>query len=485
MRNDEDKGWADEEFDSVNLPDKRLDARLRAICESMSASPESPINQACCDWAETKAAYRFFANERVDPADIIAAHNRKTVNRMEGLDTVLAIQDTSYLIYTGHKKTTGLGEISATKGRHVERLVSKGLVMHACLAVTTNGLPLGLLDLNVFARKPKVSPRQCSPKNSTTVGQKEIHRWVSSLENCSERSTGTTRVVTVCDREADFYDFLDAGIRSKSPILVRAKVDRAVNKKSRYAEKDVVKLWKFMENQEVAGIIEIDIPAKDAGKRGSDRQARRASLEVKIGSFMLNAPRNHIRTCSETLPSLRMQAIHAIENNPPAGVEPVEWMLLTNLPVAGMNDAREMIRWYSLRWRIELFFKMLKSGFKILECRLGDAQRLKKYITVMSVVAWRMMMLTYLARTEPNLSCDEVLSSEEWKLLYRRTHRNENLPQAPPPMKEAIILIARLGGFLGRKGDGDPGMITIWRGWKRLSDLSEGWYLNNSDDTCG
>lgn len=479
------ENWAAKEFQDVNLPDKRLDVRLGKICESMSASPESPINQACCDWAETKAAYRFFSNKRVEPDDIMAAHHRKTASRIDGLDTVLAIQDTSYLVYSSHRATTGLGEISATKGRHVERLVSKGLVMHACLAVTTSGLPLGLLDQNVFARKPKASTGRQRSNDTTPVEEKEIHRWISSLRNCGKRPTGAARVVTVCDREADFYDFLDAGVRSNSPMLVRAKVDRDVNKKSRYAEKDVVKLWAFMDSREVAGTMEIDVAAKDSGKRGASREARKATLQVKTGAFLLSAPRNNVRNRTEALPSLSMQAIHAVETDPPADVEPVEWMLLTNLPVEGIEQALEMIRWYCLRWRIELFFKMLKSGFKILECRLGDAQRLKKYIAVMSVVAWRMMMLTYLARVDPNLRCDEVLSPQEWKPLYRKLYRKKSLPETPPTIKEAIILIAKLGGFLGRKGDRDPGMITIWRGWKRLADLSAGWYLNNGDDTCG
>lgn len=485
MSNDEKNGWADEEFDNVNLPDKRLDGRLRSICESLSASPECPISQACSDWAEAKATYRFFANDRVEPKDIMAAHSQKTASRIAELDTVLAIQDTSYLIYSGHKKTTGLGEISATQGRHVERLVSKGLVMHACLAVSTCGLPLGLLDLNLFAREPKSAEERRKSRDNTPVEEKEIHRWISSLRNCGERPTGKARVVTVCDREADFYDFLDAGVKSKSLMLVRAKVDRDVNKKSRYAEKDVVKLWAFMKSQKVAGTLDIDIPARDSGKRCSSREARKATLEVKTGSFMLSAPRNNIRNRTETLASLPMRAVHAVEVDPPAGVEPVEWMLLTNLPVENIGDALEVIRWYCLRWRIELFFKMLKSGFRILECRLGEAQRLKKYITVMSVVAWRMMMLTYLARTDPDLPCDEVLSPEEWKPLYRLTYRNKPFPQSAPTIREAIILIAKLGGFLGRKGDGDPRMITIWRGWKRLSDLSSILYLNFNDKTCG
>ena len=153
MKDPNDAGWAAEEFEDIRLGDKRLEARLVKLCDRLSDSPESPINQACADWAETKAAYRFFQNQSVDAGEIIAAHRQKTVQRARAQQTVLAVQDTSYFVYTSHMKTEGLGKMSVKKGKNIEKIYSKGLVMHSCLALTTEGLPLGLLDQNIFARK--------------------------------------------------------------------------------------------------------------------------------------------------------------------------------------------------------------------------------------------------------------------------------------------------------------------------------------------
>lgn len=483
MNDDRENKWAMEEFDSVDLADKRLDRRLTTICESLADSPESLISQACDDWAETKAAYRFFDNERVKADEIMRAHSLKTVARSDSHETILAIQDTSYLVYTSHAKTTGLGEISMKKGRNVDKIYSKGLVMHTCMAVTTEGLPLGILNQSIFARKPNDKTSKIS-RDIVPVKEKESYRWIDSLTR-TERSRGNAKIVTVCDREADFYDFLSAADELGSSILVRANVDRAVNKKSRYAEKGVLKLWEFMDTVATSGTYEVEVATRSNGKHCKEREARTATLQLKFGSFELNPPRNNVRHRKGKLPDLAMHAVHVVETNPPEGVEPIEWMLLTNLPVESLDQARQMVRWYSLRWRIEMFFKVLKSGFKVLDCRLRDAKRLERYITVASIVAWRMLMLTYLARMEPELPCSRVLHECEWKALYLKVNRGKPLPEKIPSFKEAIACIAKLGGFLGRKSDGPPGMIVIWRGWKRLSDLSEMWCLNNEYNTCG
>jgi hypothetical protein len=193
--------------------------------------PESPINQACSDWAETKAAYRFFQNQNVEVGEIMEAHRKKTAERAKPHKTILAIQDTSYFVYTSHVKTQGLGAMSLKKEKHVEKIISNGLVMHACLGVTTDGVPLGLLDQNVFVRKLRSTERR-RLADVTPVEDKESYRWIESLER-TRAITGDTQVVTICDREADMYDLFEQGDRLKSPVLVRANVDRAINRKSR------------------------------------------------------------------------------------------------------------------------------------------------------------------------------------------------------------------------------------------------------------
>jgi hypothetical protein len=174
---------------------------------------------------------------------------------------------------------------------------------------------------------------------------------------------------------------------------------------------------------------------------------------------------------------MEMNAVYVLEPNPPHGEEPVEWMLLTNLPVRSFDEAREKVLWYCLRWRIEMYFKVLKSGFRVEACRLGHADRLARYLTVMSIVAWRLFMITLIARTDPATPCSTLLADQEWKVLFLKTDKNKTAPKNPPRIGDVVIWVAKLCGYLARKSDGPPGTITLWRGWKRLADLTEGWNL--------
>jgi hypothetical protein len=459
----------------VDLGDKRLNDRLVSICDSFSESPESPINQACEDWAETKAAYRFFRNGNVEARAIMEAHRLKTAERAKRHKTVLAIQDTSYFVYTSHPRTEGLGRMSLKKGKNVAKIFSNGLVMHACLAVTTEGSPIGLLDQQIFARKLNSKKRR-KLADVTPIEKKESCRWLQSLKNARE-ITGDTQIVTVCDREADIYEFFKLSEEIHSPVLVRANVDRAVNKRSRYAEKAVVGLWAHMDKQPEAGTITVEIPARRKTQHCKEREARTALLTIKFGSFLLNPPRNNVKHRSSELPDLPMHAVYVFEANPPEGAEPLEWMLLTNLSVTTFHQACEKVRWYCLRWRIEMYFKVLKSGFLVEACRLGTADRLTKYLTIMSIVAWRLFMITLIARANPGTPCTEFVADHEWKVLSMKINKGKHLPRKPPTIGAVVIWIARLGGFLARKSDGMPGTLTLWRGWKRLTDLTEGWNL--------
>jgi hypothetical protein len=471
---------AAEECATVRLGDTRLDARLITLCDRFSDAPESPINQACADWAETKAASRFFQNEHVEVGEILAAHRCKTAQRAKPHKTILAIQDTSYFVYTSHPKTAGLGTISLKKGKHVEQIYSNGLVVHPCLAVTTEGLPLGLLDQNIFSRtrRAKKSGRgqDANPHGHLPVEEKESDRWLEALNNTKE-VMGDTDLVTVCDREADLYDFFKLSHQIGAPVLVRANADRIINRHSRYAEQGVVKLWELRRQQPETGSYTADIPKRSHTPHCTERDARTATVTVRFGSFCLNPPRNHPKRHTEHLPDIEMNAIDVLEHHPPDGEEPVEWMLLTNLPVGSCEEADEKVQWYCLRWRIDMDFNVVKSGFRVEACRLGHAKRLARYLTVMSIVAWRLFMITLIARTDPTVPCSTLLADHEWKVLYLKTNKNKTVPKKPPCIGDVIIWMAKLGGYLARRSDGPPGTITLWRGWKRLADLTEGWNL--------
>lgn len=475
--------WAADEFSDIDFGDKRLNDRLVKICDSFSDAPECSINQACSGWAQTKAAYRFFANEKIDYKEIIRAHRLKSSVRAQEHKTILAIQDTSYMVYTDHPATKGLGEISVKEGKNVKQIYSKGLVSHSCLAITTEGLPLGILDQKTFPRELNNAEKKRT-KNVTPIEEKESYRWLEMLQNYAS-FLPDTQVVTVCDREADMYEFFRLSDTVGSPVLVRANVNRGVNKKSRYAEKNVLRLWDFIGEKPCSGSFEINVPAKKNKRNNCKHASRMAHIGVKYGEFFLNPPRNNVKHRTETLPDLKMYAVYAYEITPPKGEKPLEWMLLTNLPVNSFNEAAEKIKWYCLRWRIETYFKVLKSGLKIEECRLGDANKLTKFIAVMSVVAWRLFMLTLIARTDPDTPCNTLIKDQQWKVLYLETHKNKTLPKKIPGIGHVVRWIAMLGGFLGRTKDRDPGITTLWRGWKRLIDISRGWNLAMSQLTYG
>jgi hypothetical protein len=482
-------GWATNEFKKVDLGDKRLNARIIKLCETLSEAPESPINQACADWAETKAAYRFFHNENVDTEQIMSTHRNKTAERAAGQSTVLVIQDTSYFIYTSHSKTKGLGKISLKKGQNIDKIYSQGLVMHASLALTTSGTPLGLIDQDIFARqlRPENQRRSMGGKyiqDILPVEEKESFRWIKALRATMKTSVGR-QVVTVCDRECDFYDFFKAAKEADAFVLVRASQNRTINRSSRYAVKGVTKLWNFMASQADAGSYTVEITSREKNRHCKGRVARRAKMSVKFAPFRMNPPRNNPKHNTEPLPEITMNAIHVLEQCPPEGEDPVEWMLLTNLPVTTLDEASERVRWYSLRWRIEMFFKILKSGYRVETCRLGTADRLIRYLTVMSIVAWRLFMITLIARNDPKIPCSTFLTDNEWAVLVLRVLHNDIPPNEPPTIAVAVRSIAMLGGYLARKNDGPPGMIVLWRGWKRLIDLTEGWELACRINTCG
>jgi hypothetical protein len=277
-------GWAAKEFEEIDLGDKRLNTRLIKLCDTLSEAPESPINQACVDWTETKAAYRFFHNENVDNERIMSAHRNKTADRAAEQSTILAIQDTSYFIYTKHSKTKGLGEISLKKGKNIDKIYSQGLVMHACLALTTSGNPLGLVDQNIFVRQLRSENHRRSMggkyiQDILPVEEKESFRWIKALRATLKTSVAK-QIVTVCDRECDFYDFFKAAREADASVLVRASQNRTINRSSRYENKDVSKLWSFMASQADAGSYTVEITAREKNGHCKGRVARRAKMSV-------------------------------------------------------------------------------------------------------------------------------------------------------------------------------------------------------------
>lgn len=296
--------WAKNEFGDAVLGDKRLTERLVKIADSLTSLPESSINQECESWSEAKAAYRFFQNENVKESDILASHINKTVERTKAYKRILVVQDTSYISYTSHEKTNGLGAIAERRG--------KGIMMHTALAVSTEGLVLGIVDQKVDSREliSKEEKKQRRHQLSNIhIEDKESIRWLESLKKTNDMIDSTqTEVITVCDREADIYDFFELAHDLNSAVLVRASQDRDINKKSRFSS-DKQKLWKFVEGFPCVGEIEVEIPTRD------NKPKRTAHLEVRFGKFMMNPSSKNIRYRTEELPNLPLYTVYVVEKN--------------------------------------------------------------------------------------------------------------------------------------------------------------------------
>ncbi len=475
------KDWAANEFGESEFGDSRLNVRLVNLANSFIESPQSPINQSCKFWHESKAAYRFFKNDKVTAKRILAPHIRQTVMRAAQDPTVLVIQDTSYISYAGHRKTKGLGII-----RSEYQGAAQGLVMHTSFAVNSEGIPLGIVDQNIFSRqlmsKAKKALRKKSGGTRLLLEEKESIRWLNGVRNTVDAFRDSkTKVVTVCDREGDFYDLYKFSQEINTSVLIRASSDRRINKSVRRSRLPEDKLWGLLSRQPCQGKIVLELPPK------ADRQARAAHLEIRFSPLTMNPPTNYYFQVNngkkKTYPKLN--AIYVKEVGAPKGEAPLEWMLLTDLEVTNIHQALEKIKWYTYRWRIEIFHKILKSGLHVEKCRLNTADRLKRYLTLMSVIAWRLYWITLINRATPKMPCTCLITERQWKLLYLQIHKNRTLPKTTPSIREVTRWIAQLGGFLARKGDGEPGIITIWRGWKRLFDLSAGCASANRFKICG
>lgn len=461
--------WAKNEFLSVDLGDERLNKRLLNISERFAQSPLSPINNACDNWAETKAAYRFFRNEKVNYKEITKSHIEATRERCRDYPTILAIQDTSYCNYSLHPKTKGLCPLARNKAKHKDDNVTLGLVMHSTFVVGTDGLPLGIADQKIYSRPQHVEPVDVK-KRKLPIEDKDSFRWVESLENtCTNLNHVNCDIVTICDREADMYDLFLRAKQLDAKFLVRASHDRTVNKKSRYSEVTGLKLWDLLKSKRCEANIQIQIPKQ------KNQAERTATCEVRFSPFTMNIPDNYYEGKHiKNLEALNLYAVFVSETNCPKGFEPVEWMLITNIPVLNREQAIEKIEWYCLRWRIETWHKVLKSGLQIENCRLSTSERLIRYLSVMSIVAWRIFWITLVARVSPDSSVNLLLNESEWKLLAAKFSKTGKQKLQKPTLEQAIRWIAQLGGFLARKSDKQPGITHIWRGMKKFSAMLEG-----------
>lgn len=429
--------WAAEEFRGIDLGDRRLDSRAVLLLERLANKPSASIPGACNGWGETQAAYRFFAQDDVSWSEILAPHWQCTEQRMRPHSVVLCLQDTTELDFNG-QAICGLGPLSYEAQR--------GMYLHPTYAVSPAREPLGVFDAWMWAREPKDA-------SGVRGGLKESVRWIEGYARVAERAPALpeTRLVYVADREADILELMVHARALGHPAdwLLRSQHNRALPGGG--------KLWARVLEGEPVGEIRFALPS------GRGRKARRVRQRLWTRRIELADGRGG---------RLEVTGLIAQEFDAPAGAKPIEWRLLTNREAMGLEAAVELIEWYRARWEIELLFLVLKEGCRVEALQLATIKRLERALAVYLVVAWRVARLMRLGRTLPDLDAALLFAPEEWQAAYILAEKR--VPKKPPRLDEVVRLIAGLGGFLGRKGDGEPGVKTIWQGLQRVMDFAAG-----------
>lgn len=453
----------------VTLDDARLDARFQTLVARLAEHPEQSLPQACENWAETIAAYRFFANGAVAPAAIRAGLAQATVTRCQNEARVLVVQDTTSLDYTSHPQTGGRGPLE-----HPEQ---QGLMVHTSLAVRGDGVPLGIIDQQVWARDPEAVGSRHTRRERPVEG-KESAKWLQALRETEARLGATTATLTVADREADVYELFALAETLRGDWLIRARHDRRlVGPEGR--------LLAAVEQAPVVARQHLDVA------RAGNRPARPAELAIRWATVTLQPPARPVGTIAQwwqehpqterlapaVLTPVRVGVVLVSEVAAPKGVAPLRWLLLTSLSVQTVAQALTCVRCYRLRWLVERYHFVLKSGCRIERLQLRQAERLERALAVYAAVAWWLLWLNALARASPEAPCTIVLESATWQALWARQHKTRELPATPPDLRTVVRWIAQLGGFLARKGDGEPGVQTLWRGLRRLEDITATWAL--------
>jgi len=441
--------WAVSEFADAELGDLRRTQRLVELAHALAQRPGAALPEACGNGAMLKAAYRFFTNDAIVPDDMLQSHIEATYSRLNAAPLVLAVQDTTEANWTNLRVTEGLGPLGNS--------ACHGLLVHTTFAITPERVPLGLLAQQVWARDPDDIGKRARRKQ-LPISQKESQKWLNSLDAVftARDSCPTTHIISVGDREADVYDVLAAPRPVGVDLLIRASWNRCVNTPQRY-------VWDTVAVQPVAAQLVLHVPRRGA------QPARQATLALRFCPLTLFPPKHRK---AERLPGVDLWVVQVCEVDPPAEAEPIEWLLLTTVAVESVDDAIERVQWYSCRWGIEVWHRILKSGCRLEARQFQKAERLHRALALYSVLAWRIFYATMLARAVPDVPCSVLLDPDEWQALYCAIHRVPTPPEEPPTLGQAVNWIAQLGGFVGRRRRDRPGAEVMWRGFQHLGDLT-------------
>lgn len=463
---------ADENF---NFGDTRINKRSNKMLNHLSQHSGQTLPQAFHDRSEYEAALRFFDNDLVNPEKILRPHFAATVSRCKGVDLIAVLQDSSDLDYD-YLNIEGFEPMSPN--------VDNGFRIHPSLVITEEGTPLGLLGYVGYTRdKNNELPKK--HRNCLPIEEKESNRWLKGFHHAKDLAAELgpdSTVVSISDREGDIYEIFseaeDAESTNSAHVLVRSNHNRMLDNETDDNQKKIEKKLNRL------NVI-------DQGKlwvnQGRSNE-REAMVNIRACSILIKAPNTAKK---KTLPSIRVNAVLVSEIDPPEvkgkgrderkkerqkGNKTLYWVLLTTLPIDSVEDIRRIVKFYSKRWQIEVYFKVMKSGCGIDRTRLRTRGRIENFIAFSLLVAWRVMLMTYLSRELPESPCTIAFTDMEWKLAYLSVNKKAvSLPNKEPTIAEIIQLVAELGGYKKRKKP--PGIITIWRGISRLFDISHGYDL--------
>lgn len=459
-RGAENTHWVDQEVLASKFKDERLGKRFKTVLRQLSEATAESIPWACQDWASTKAAYRFFDNERVSEDEILSGHFRSTRERFAGTQgKILILHDTTQLSY--RRQNIGLLHkpkyaANAKSDRWRDENPLCGISMHSSLAVTQAGLPLGLAAIKFWTRKKfKGANALRGHINGTRVpiDQKESLRWLQNVQQSSGLLGEAERCVHIGDRESDIYELFCAAYDAGTKFLIRTCANRKARDRMTTMEQE-------MEEVPLKGIHRLQV-------RDKTGTISEAVLELKCKRMRIFPSIDK----GSKYPPLMVTVIHAKERTSSKAREKIEWKLITNLPVTSRQDVVEKLNWYAMRWKIEVFHKILKSGCRVEESGLRTAERLVNIIATCCILAWRIFWMTMVTRSDPEAKPQIALTQMEMDVLDQ-LNQNTATPRAPlNNLSHYITRIAILGGYLGRANDPVPGNIVMWRGLARLTDI--------------
>jgi hypothetical protein len=473
--------WVVDEMKTADLNDKRLDDRLRTVLSQLAAHPTASIPAACGGRAEMAAAYRLFDNEKATFDNILEAHTNATRIRMASQPVVLLVQDTTEVDVTRpEQQVVGAGPLDGNSRR--------GALLHLVHAFTPDGTPLGSVHATAWARAEESgsSPRLSRAERAAIpIEEKESHRWLVALEQAQQEAERcpSTQFVSVADSEADIYEFVAKAMSEprRGEWIVRACQDRALlaengkNAAEKLLREHVLDGPELFRHTVHVRGRRAKVSCETRGRR-QPRQSREAVVAVRAARVTLRPPWRPDRK----LPPVAVNVVLVSEINPPADDEPVEWLLITSLPVDDVEQVRLVIQYYCVRWMIEVFFRVLKSGCRIEARRFEHLDRLLTCLAVYLIVAWRTLYVCRLGRSCAEISCQALFEPAEWKAVWK-VSRREDPPEAPPNLDAMIRLVAQLGGYVNRKPTDWPGPQTVWIGLQRTHDFAVCWKMFGPD----